>query len=595
MGKKSAFFGECTSIIYLANNVSPISRFNSDVAGELWRGLQAESQGQELDVLAMVGTIMDMGDISVTHNLVDGSSADGFVFWRNDCDNPEFFRRFSDRPAVCLSIPHHSFPLVCSPSRPGILDLIRHLVEAHGFSKIAFLGGPEQHPAAQERFSAYLDGLHEHNLIMSPRLVIPAGSWEFSWGMECIHTLLDERGLIPGQDIEAIICSADQVALGVISELVRRKISVPGQIAVTGYNHAPIGNGLSLTTIAPPFQRQARQAHALLMRQLKDEVATDTPEDPLLPVMLVGQSCGCGEQHNLHFNPEQFGDLQVMLSGHLHQWLTWSAAQSEARKILDAFTVVMTGGSNLSHVLDHIVPHLQTGRFSAQEQAFWQVFFACYRAKMQPAQPFAEAMLNQIHKNIENHLRQTLWVNLARENQIADLLFRLGVELSLANGLDELLACIRRELGRLDICSCWIVSYDKPVSGRHAPARGRLVLAIENGQTHELPDAGLAFELRDFVPDGYRRDKQAGSFILFPLRFGPYEYGYVICNSSDSFPSYSAFASTIASGMHNLAMDENIPSPGFDAGVSILKEYSGRWFGAADNLLLRESISANPS
>lgn len=589
MGKKSAFFGDRTSIIYLTKNVCPISRFNSDVAGELWRGLQNNGPAEAPDLLAVVGTVMDMGDVSVVHDLVDGHSADGFVIWCASCNDNAYFSRFSDRPVVCLTTPHLSFPLVSIPSRSGILDLMQHLVEIHGFSKIAFLGGPEQHPSARERFSAYLDGLHEHGLVMNPRLVIPVGTWEFSWGMDCVHTLLDERGLVPGRDIEAIICSADQVSMGVISELIRRKISVPGQIAVTGYNNAPIASSSSLTTIDPPFQRQARQAYALLMQQMEMAAEVVMADDPLQPVMRVGQSCGCGEQHYLHLDPERLGDLSAMLSEHLHQWLTRPVAQAQAHKILEAFAVVMTGGANLSHVLDCITPHLQTGRFYSQEQAFWQVFFACYRAQMQSAQPFAEAILNQIHKNIENHLRQMLWFNTARENQITDLFFRLGIELSLARGLDELLASVRRELGRLDIHSCWIVSYQTPVDGRYAPVRGRLVLAMEGGQTHSVPEDGLEFELADIVPQGYRCGSVPGAFILFPLRFGPHEYGYAIFNNSESFPFYAAFASTIASGMHNLAIDT--ARTVLADGESILADYSQRWFGA-DSLMLRQRARA---
>jgi DNA-binding LacI/PurR family transcriptional regulator len=75
----------------------------------------------------------------------------------------------------------------------GMRSLLAHLIEAHGYRRLAFIRGPEEHYYAQERYRAYLDSLHAYNLPLVPELVTRPLSWES--GAEAVQILLDERSL----------------------------------------------------------------------------------------------------------------------------------------------------------------------------------------------------------------------------------------------------------------------------------------------------------------------------------------------------------------------------------------------------------------
>ncbi len=74
--------------------------------------------------------------------------------------------------------------------------LLTHLIQEHGFKRLAFIRGPEEHYYAQERYRAYLDTLQSYNLPLIPELVTRPLRWES--GAEAVQILLDERGLTAG-------------------------------------------------------------------------------------------------------------------------------------------------------------------------------------------------------------------------------------------------------------------------------------------------------------------------------------------------------------------------------------------------------------
>ena len=84
-------------------------------------------------------------------------------------------------------------PTVSVDSYTGMRALLLHLVEEHGYRKLAFIRGPEEHYYAQERYRAYLDVLKSLDLPLNPELITRPLPWEA--GSEAIEMLLDERGL----------------------------------------------------------------------------------------------------------------------------------------------------------------------------------------------------------------------------------------------------------------------------------------------------------------------------------------------------------------------------------------------------------------
>ena len=60
---------------------------------------------------------------------------------------------------VSVTLPMEGIPTVLIDSYQGMRDMIAHLVQLHGYKRLAFIRGPEGHYYAQERFRAYEDAL----------------------------------------------------------------------------------------------------------------------------------------------------------------------------------------------------------------------------------------------------------------------------------------------------------------------------------------------------------------------------------------------------------------------------------------------------
>ncbi len=84
----------------------------------------------------------------------------------------------------------------------------------------------------------------------------------------------------------AVLCTSDVLAFGVLAELARRGIDVPGQISVTGFDDVPDAVGRSLTTVAQPMHDKGYRAASMVL----DRMAGDPVQRLILPTRLVVRS-----------------------------------------------------------------------------------------------------------------------------------------------------------------------------------------------------------------------------------------------------------------------------------------------------------------
>ena len=79
-----------------------------------------------------------------------------------------------------------------------------------------------------------------------------------------LSMLLDSK-----KSVDAAVCYNDQIALAVISMLEEKGISVPEDIAVTGYDNSLIGQSspIGITTIAHPQEKLGEMAAELILEK----------------------------------------------------------------------------------------------------------------------------------------------------------------------------------------------------------------------------------------------------------------------------------------------------------------------------------------
>ncbi|HSV56330.1 MAG TPA: ATP-binding protein, partial [Magnetospirillaceae bacterium] len=270
---------------------------------ELWRGVAEEAEARDVDLLVLpAGRLAAREECEHMRNrlagLVTTGSVDGLLSWASSLSGergPEdvlaLHKGFGQLALVTLSQRIGNAPLVDLDAYGGMRAVLDHLRDVHGYSRIAFLRGPGPHPSAEDRFRAYRDFLAARSLRYDCALVSSPFPWDE--GDRALTELLDERGLVPGQDFQAAAAASDLLAFRFLRGLQDRGYQVPADVSVTGFNDSLESRLLAppLTTVALPFREQGRRGLALLSDLWQ---GTREPRDDLLPgSLVVRESCGC--------------------------------------------------------------------------------------------------------------------------------------------------------------------------------------------------------------------------------------------------------------------------------------------------------------
>ncbi len=131
---------------------------------------------------------------------------------------------------------------VGTDSYEGIDLAVNHLYRL-GHKKIAFLNGSKNSMVSEQRHHAFEISMTKHSLSVDENLM------EYGYYVpDCA------KYHVPGfieNGATAIICASDLIASGVIAEVKKLGLEVPGDVSVIGFDDLPIAAGLSpsLTTL----------------------------------------------------------------------------------------------------------------------------------------------------------------------------------------------------------------------------------------------------------------------------------------------------------------------------------------------------------
>ncbi|WP_020470074.1 LacI family DNA-binding transcriptional regulator [Zavarzinella formosa] len=165
--------------------------------------------------------------------------------------------------------------LVSGDDLAGGLAMTDHLVK-QGCHRIAFVTGSptSSHDA---RLAGYLLGMHQAGMpsyVLTQNSELPA--------RQAYHQLVEQ---ILRLRADGVICYQDYTAIGVIMELMSRGLTVPGDVAVAGFDDLPIGDAFAIgvTTYKLPAEGIAREAFKLIERRI------ELPHAPVIQVTTPGR------------------------------------------------------------------------------------------------------------------------------------------------------------------------------------------------------------------------------------------------------------------------------------------------------------------
>lgn len=172
-------------------------------------------------------------------------------------------------------------PRLCSldfDNQEGARLATRHLIEL-GHSQIAFISGDMQHPDALERERGCRTALAEAGIAWDKRLAV-AGDYHEAGGLKAVNQLLKAR-----RPFTALFAANDQMAFGAILGLHRKRLRVPEDVSVIGFDDLPCSLYAMppLTTVRLPVYEMGHLAALAILDLLRG--LTPTPQLP--PLQLV--------------------------------------------------------------------------------------------------------------------------------------------------------------------------------------------------------------------------------------------------------------------------------------------------------------------
>lgn len=214
---------------------------------------------------------------------------DGVIVPPVSADDPEVQRLLeSDIAVVCVDrrMENSRVDTILSDNRKGTYEAVTHLIEL-GHKRIGFIGGIARISTSTERREGYERALRDHDLPVQPHL-IKEGDSRHERGQYLTEELLDLD-----RPPTALFTGNNFTTLGALSALNQRGLSVPGDMALVGYDDVPWALALNPppTVMAQPGYEMGSRAAELLLQRLNAPDRSPTVVT-LQPELIVRRSCG---------------------------------------------------------------------------------------------------------------------------------------------------------------------------------------------------------------------------------------------------------------------------------------------------------------
>ena len=171
-------------------------------------------------------------------------------------------------------------PSIACDDHAGIGLIVRHLIEL-GHTAIAHVAGPQHISTGVIRKQAFVASMRGEGREVPADLIVDTKGFHIDEGRKACERLLES-----GARFTAIVAANDLIALGCYDALAERRLRVPEDVSVTGYNdmvfidrvHPP------MTTVSVPYYDMGALAGQVMLALLasRDGESSTLPTSSLL-------------------------------------------------------------------------------------------------------------------------------------------------------------------------------------------------------------------------------------------------------------------------------------------------------------------------
>ena len=248
--------------------------FGLEIMGGISSGLYAN--GYDMLVIHV-----DPQDTKWVHQYLDTGRVDGFILMTSTRKQFHIKKLLEiSAPFIAWGTPppNQSYPSVSGDNFNGGKLATEHLIRI-GRERIAFIGGPAVEMEVQQRYEGYQSAILEAGRSIAPELIAYADFSNTS-GAIAMNKLLEQA-----PDLDAVFVNSDLMAIAAMEVIREQGYSIPGDIAVMGYDDLSIAeySNPPLTTI----RQNIPMAGKLLAQNLIQYLQTGVVTNVSIPVELI--------------------------------------------------------------------------------------------------------------------------------------------------------------------------------------------------------------------------------------------------------------------------------------------------------------------
>jgi putative nucleotidyltransferase with HDIG domain len=530
---------------------------------DILHGVSDCAEMRDVNLLCFEGGIIDSTnnfdlERNIIYDLVSDKRIDGAIILSdsiglllNQDMLYQFTQRFSPLPVVSVGRTHGSLHSVIVDTSSGMREMVLHLVTHHNYRRFAFIKGLNGSQEADKRLTTFCSVMLESG-IPEDFIHIFEGDYLAPAGARAVCKLFDELRA----EVDVIIASNDEMALGALAELTRRGISVPDDIAVVGVDDISKSSIVNppLTTVRQPVHKVGWTAVEILLDILNKKQAAMVTE--LKSVTVVRQSCGCNMAESViqssfyKFNRDHTKkELET-------ECLSVGNQEEGTKRILDLLLEIRydshwMNGEELAAELT--ARHLQT--INEQDSRIFTTLWKSFLDRVLQIEkdsvflqqilkilfsmhsPAAENVFNL--KNIYNETTGILYAKTAQTlkqqnsqsqketwviNSILD-------ELHINFDTGEIMNILYKKMITLGVKSTYLSLYE--TTAAKTKINANLVLAYRTNTRFELPDRGFHFPVIEIIPDFCFPELERFTLIIESLNYMTQNFGFIIFDMCD--------------------------------------------------------------
>jgi hypothetical protein len=478
---------------------------------------------------------------------------------------------------VSVGAPLSEVPSITVDNGVGVARLVEHLIQTHGARNIACIRGPKANAEVEARVAAYANALQKHGIPVVERWIV-----EGNFTSESGRSAVAQLARLPGfklTDLDAIVANNDSMAIGAMTELSARGVSVPEQVAVVGFDDLADAQLVQppLASVAQPLEKIGQQAARAILSYVRHGGAP--AGETLDTEVVLRRSCGCADvfaPRRSSYAPPAEHSVEV-------------STMMRRQRILLELTRSSKGGLGAAG--------------SGWEQALFNAFIETTAAPlaadctfMHEFQVVAErvaggggdlTLLDQVLETLRQQVVPLLRNDTERRER-ADDLFHMARgalssmqqrrltrkqlsldrwnhtlalvcnEVSGAYGYDRLRTELRRHLPTLGVKSCFVAVY--PAGGATDDA---LLITAFDAEVAASEFEKQSFRAPDLLPPGLARlGKGATSYSVHPLVWDGHRLGHILVElDTDTLFLSAALCGAVASALRGTQLIESLAVP----------------------------------